>query len=258
VVACRNPELARLRSHKRQSLLEATVAELDKVRRMVERGRLRGKDVIGVRVGRVINKYKVAKHFVLRIDDRAFDFEIAKDAVATEAKLDGIYVIRTSLPKKRLSAEDAVRTYKQLSTVERAFRTIKTIDLKVRPIHHVLPERVRSHIFLCMLAYYVEWHMREAWRPILFADEDPAAKAHRDPVAPAERSAAALKKVETKKLPDGTPVHSFRTLLEDLATVVRNTCRAPHGDDPLAIFQVTILPTPLQRRAFELLEGIAA
>jgi hypothetical protein len=176
LVACRNPELAKLRAHKRQALLAATVKELAKVQGMVARGTLKGRDAIGVRVGKVVNKYKVAKHVRLEIHDARFDFQLDEAGVAAEAALDGMYVIRTSVPAEHLDAADAVRCYKRLSDVERAFRSLKTIDLKVRPIGHRLEERVRAHIFLCMLAYYVEWHMREAWRPLLFADEDQAAK----------------------------------------------------------------------------------
>ncbi len=258
LVACRNTVLGRLRAHKRQALLDATAGELGKVRGMVERGRLRGKAEIGVRAGRVINKYKVAKHFKLTIEDDAFSFEIRKNSVTAEAALDGLYVIRTSLAPKEMSAEEAVRTYKGLSTVERAFRTMKSIDLKVRPIHHRLADRVRAHIFLCMLAYYVEWHMREAWRPILFADEDQAAKSTRDPVAPAKRSAAAEVKAKTHTLPDGTQAYCFRTLMENLSTIARNTCRAPSGGEGAPTFQVVTNASLLQRRALGLLENIKA
>ena len=257
LVACRNAELGKLRAHKRQALLEATAKELEKVRAMVERGDLHGAGKIGLRAGRVINKYKVAKHFELIIEDTRFDFTIRKEQVAAEAALDGIYVIRTSLAKSEMSAPEAVRSYKALSEVERAFRTLKTIDLEVRPIHHHLADRVRAHIFLCMLAYYVEWHMREAWRPLLFADEDLDAKAKRDPVAPAKRSAAAEEKVVTKTLPDGTPAHSFRTLMQDLSTIVRNTCRAP-GAPAAPPFAVVTTPSAAQQRAMDLLEKIAA
>jgi len=159
LMACRNSELAKLRAHKRSSLLEATVKELERVRGMVERGRLRGQDKIGVRVGRVINKYRVAKHFQLEIENTRFAYRLLEKEIAAEAALDGIYVVRTSLPKARMSCDDSVRSYKLLSNVERAFRSIKTVDLKVRPIHHRLEDRVRCHIFLCMLAYYVEWHI---------------------------------------------------------------------------------------------------
>jgi transposase len=256
LVACRNAELARLRDHKRQSLLRATTKELEKVQGMVRRGKLEGKDEIGVRVGKVVNKYKVAKHFSLEIQDDRFDFGILENKVAAEAALDGIYVIRTGLTTNDMKAEDAVRSYKLLSNVERAFRSIKTIDLKVRPIHHRLADRVRSHIFLCMLAYYVEWNMREVWRPVLFADEDQEAKKTRDPVAPAERSDAALQKVHTRTLDDGTPVHSFQTLMQDLSTIVRNTCRTLGGDNASATFQIVTTPNPQQQRAMELIKAI--
>ena len=256
LVACRNVELGKLRGHKRQSLLEATVEELEKVRGMVKRGDLRGAGKIGVRVGRVINRYKVAKHFELTIEDNRFDFALREETIAAEAALDGIYVIRTSLSKKEMSAPDAVRSYKSLSNVERAFRSMKTVDLEVRPIHHRLADRVRAHIFLCMLAYYVEWHMREAWRSILFADEDLEAKAIRDPVAPAKRSAEAEEKATTKTLADGTPVHSFRTALADLSTIVRNTCRTSATPNT-PTFAVVTTPTPTQQRAMDLLAEIA-
>ena len=257
LVACRNPELAKQRARKRRSLIDATAQELETVKGMVERGTLREQGEIGVRVGRVINKYKVAKHFALDIEESSFAFRILEDQVAAEASLDGIYVIRTSIADKLLAAEDAVRSYKLLSNVERAFRSMKTMDLKVRPIHHHLADRVRSHIFLCMLAYYVEWHMREAWRPLLFADEDQAAKKVRDAVAPARRSARAERKVTSHTLPDGSPVHSFRTLLDVLATVVRNTCRTQGSDGDAPTFTVITTPNATQRQAISLLEAIA-
>jgi transposase len=256
LVACRNPQLAKLRAHKRHALLEATEKELQKVRASVAAGRLKGSDKIGLRAGRVVNKYKVAKHFELTIEDRRFEFKALEEHIAAEAALDGIYVIRTSVPKKRMSAADAVRNYKALANVERAFRALKTVDLKVRPIHHRLETRVRAHIFLCMLAYYIEWHLIEAWRPLLFADEDQAAKAERDPVAPAERSEEALQKVLTHTLPDGTPVHSLRTLLEDLSTIVRNTCRTPGPLERSGTFELITTPTAKQRQALELLDTI--
>jgi Transposase DDE domain len=256
LIACRNPELAKLRAHKRQDLLAATVGELEKVQRRVATGRLRGRAEIGLRVGRVVNKYKVAKHFALTITDAAFRFTIREAQVALEAQLDGIYLIRTNVGAEVMTAEDAVRNYKALSQVERAFRSLKTIDLHVRPIHHRVADRVRSHIFLCMLAYYVEWHMREAWRPLLFADEDQTAKTHRDPVAPARRSEAADRKAATHRLADGAAVHSFRTLLEDLSSMVRNTCRT-RGDTETPTFAVITTPTAQQRRALDLLKQIA-
>jgi transposase len=257
LVACRNVELGKLRAHKRQALLDATTKDLEKVRAMVERGDLRGAGKIGVRAGRVVNRHKVAKHFDLTITDDRLGFAIRETEVAAEAALDGIYVIRTSLSKDEMDGPQAVRSYKALSEVERAFRTLKTVDLEIRPIHHRLADRVRAHIFLCMLAYYVEWHMREAWRPLLFADEDLDVKSRRDPVAPAKRSESAEEKALTKRLPDGTPAHSFRTLVADLSTIVRNTCRAP-GTPNAPTFAIVTTPTGEQQRAMDLLEKISA
>ena len=256
LVACRNPDLAKRRAHTRTSLLEATATELEKVRRMVGRGRLRGQDAIGVRVGKVVNKYKVAKHVTLTIEDARFDFDITPDTVAAEAVLDGIYVLRTSLSEERLSAEDTVRSYKRLTQVERAFRSLKTVDLEIRPIHHRLEHRVRAHIFLCMLAYYVLWHMLEAWRPLLFGDEAHHAKATRDAVAPATRSEAALRKVHSKTLDDGSEVHSFHTLLTLLSSIVRNVCRVPGAPPDAPTFDVVTTPSAKQQRACRLLESI--
>jgi transposase len=257
LIACRNPSLGSLRAHKRQELLKATTKELEKVRASVQAGRLRGKDKIGVRVGRVVNKYKVAKHFELDIKDDSFNFEILEDKVAAEELLDGLYVVRTNLPIEQMSADDTVRTYKGLSQVECAFRTLKTVDLHVRPIHHHLEHRVHIHIVLCILAYYVEWHMREAWRELLFADEDLAAKRVRDPIAPAARSETALKKVRSLTLQDGSPVHSFRTLMSNLGTIVSNTCLMRTATAPSAPFELLTSPTPEQQRALQLLERIA-
>lgn len=256
LVACRNPEIAKRRAHKRTSLLEATTKELKTVCRMVGRGRLRGKDDIGVRIGKVINKYKVAKHFILFIEDASFHFEIDTDKIVVGAALDGLYVIRTSLSEEQMSAEDAVRTYKKLGQVERAFRSFKTMDLEIRPIHHRLEQRVRAHIFLCMLSYYVMWHMLQAWRPLLFCDEDLQAKATHDPVAPAIRSEPALRKVHSKTLDDGSQVHSFHTLLKLMSGIVRNVCRVPGAPDDAPTFDVVTTPSLKQQRAFELIEGI--
>lgn len=258
LIACRNAQLAKRREHKRQALLAATCKELEKVRTRVERGGLKDQAAIGIRVGRVLDKYKVGKHFALEIGDRHFDFHLQQERIAAEAALDGIYVIRTCLPKKQMSAPDVVRNYKALTQVERAFRCLKTIDLKVRPIHHRLASRVRAHIFLCMLAYYVEWHMLQVWRELLFADEDQAAKAVRDPVAPAQRSQAAEDKATTHTRADGAPVHSFRTLLGELATLARNTCRAPGASATSSTFDLLTTRTPLQQRAFELIHQISA
>ena len=192
LMACRNADLGRLRAHKREALLAATEKELERIRSRVQDGTLAGQDKIGVRVGKVVNKYKVAKLFALTIEDKRFEFYRLTQQVAAEAALDGIYIIRTSVPKKQMTCAEAVRSYKALVEVERAFRSMKTIDLHIRPIHHWLETRVRAHIFLCLLAYYVEWHMREVWRELLFADEDLKRKTRRDPVAAAERSKAAL------------------------------------------------------------------
>jgi transposase len=257
LIACRNPELAKHRREKRRSLLKATAKELDRVRGMVERGRLHGQDAIGVRVGKVIDKYKVAKHYRLDIGDDHFAFEVDQQNVAAEAVLDGLYVVRTSVSAERLTAEETVLSYKRLSLVERAFRTMKSLDLQVRPIRHRRERRVRAHIFLCMLAYYVEWHMIEAWRPLLFGDEDQATKTSRDPVAPAKRSEAALRKVHTRTLDDSTPVHSFRTLLTHLSGIVRNTCRLPDAPADAPIFQVTTTANAKQQQALDLLETIS-
>jgi transposase len=256
LIACRNPELAKRRAHKRRALLEATDMELEKIRDRVARGALVGEAAIGLRVGRVINKYKVGKHFALQISSHALAYHILEDQVAAEAALDGIYVIRTGLPKKHMPAAEAVRSYKALTNVERAFRSLKSVDLHVRPIHHRLETRVRAHIFLCMLSFYVEWHLLEAWRELLFSDEDQAAKATRDPVAPAKRSAAALTKVATHTLPDGSPAHSLHTLLAELATLVRNTCRAPAALEYPTTFEILTTPSAMQRRALELLDQI--
>jgi transposase len=256
LVACRNPALAELRAHKREDLLQATERELEKIVHAVTLGRLKGQDKIGVRVGRVINRYKVAKHFELDIREGAFAFQRKTDSIALEASLDGLYVIRTSVPEAAMEAAECVRQYKSLAEVERAFRSLKGLDLQIRPIHHRLADRVRAHILLCVLAYYIEWHMRAAWRELLFADEDQAAKATRDPVAPAKRSADADRKAFSKTLADGTPAHSFSTLLNELSTIVRNTCRATPADQEASIFDAVTKPNPKQQRAFELLQQI--
>jgi transposase len=256
LVACRNPELAKLRTHKRQELLAATEANLEKIKTRVDAGKLAGQDEIGLRVGKLINQYKMAKHFELAIGDKTFSFARKRDGIAAEAALDGLYIIRTSVPAAKMDASDCVRNYKSLANVERAFRSLKTIDLKVRPIHHRTADRVRAHIFLCMLAYYVEWHVREAWRELMFADTEQQAKAMRDPVAPARRSKAALAKVARHTLDDGTPVHSFATLMAELATIVRNTCRTPKAGPDAPTFEVHTSPNAKQQRAFELLQQI--
>jgi transposase len=192
----------------------------------------------------------------LEILDDSFIFQVKKEKVMEEGALDGVYVIRTSLSRDRMSSEDTVRSYKELSQVEQAFRSFKSIDLEVRPIHHHLENRVRAHIFLCMLAYYVKWHMMEALRPLLFADEDLQAKLTKDPVAPARRSQKALEKVRTKRLEDGTEVHSFQTLLKSLSTIVRNACRYKTGGDDAPLFNMETKPSAKQQQVFDLLENI--
>ena len=256
LVACRNPQLAALRAHKREELLAATERSLAQIKARVDAAKLKGADAIGLRVGRVVNQYKVAKHCALTIGAASFSFQRKRESIAAEAALDGIYIIRTSVPPARMDATDCVRNYKALANVERAFRSLKTIDLKVRPIHHRTADRVRAHIFLCLLAYYVEWHMREAWRELMFADTDQKAKATRDPVAPAKRSEAALLKVASHTLDDGTPAHSFSTLLAELATIVRNTCRTPNAGDDAPTFDLLTTPNSKQQRAFELIQKI--
>jgi transposase len=254
LVACRNEALARLRAHKRQELLAATEQLLAKIKTRVDAGKLTGRDVIGLAAGKIIDKYKVAKHFELAIGDTALSWTQKIDSVAGEAALDGLYIIRTSVSATRMDAPACVRSYKSLSNVERAFRSIKTIDLKVRPIHHRTADRVRAHIFVCMLAYYVEWHLREAWRELMFADTEVQAKATRDPVAPATRSDLAKTKAASHILIDGTPAHSFSTLMAELATIVRNTCRTPHAGLDAPTFDVLTKPNAKQQHAFELIQ----
>ena len=256
LVACRNPDLAIRRKRTRQSLLDATVKELEKVQAMINRGSLKDADKIGVRVGKVVNRYKMSKHFKLDIADSHFRFEIDQVNVNEEAALDGIYVIRSSLTGTEVSAEEAVRYYKSLSQVERAFRSMKTMALEIRPIRHYQENRVRTHLLICMLAYYVKWHMMEAWRPVLFADEDQHAKLNRDPVATARRSDAAFAKISSKQLPDGSPVHSFQSLLGNLSTIVRNHCRRQAAEINEACFTIDTTPSPEQSRALELLNTI--
>jgi transposase len=256
LVACRNDALAKLRAHKREDLLAATEINLAKIKARVEAGKLTGQDAIGVRVGKTIDQYKVAKHFDLTITDTELSWARKRDRIAAEAALDGVYIIRTSVPAAQMDAATCVRNYKSLAQVERAFRSIKTIDLKVRPIHHRLADRVRAHIFLCMLAYYVEWHLREAWRELMFADTDTSAKATRDPVAPAVRSESAQKKASRHSLTDGTPAHSFSTLMAELSNIVRNTCRTPNATPDAPTFELTTTLGPIQQRALELARAI--
>lgn len=259
LVACRNATLGRKRNHQRESMVEATKRELEKIRTQLERGTLkkeeRTKDRIGVRVGKVVNKYKMAKHFVLKIEDNRLDFKVDEASIATEAALDGIYVIRTNVPKKRMDGGEAVRSYKNLTNVERAFRSLKSIDLMVRPIRHRTEDRVRAHIFCSMLAYYVQRYMLEALRPLLFADEEQEVKKTRDPVAPARRSPRAIKKVHKKKLEDGTTVHSFKTLLQHMSTITRDRCRQAVGRNE-NFFNVDTTPNKKQSQVSDLLAQI--
>jgi len=257
LVACRNPLLADERTRKRDALLTATERKLNEIVAATQRSknRLRDKERIGLRVGKVINHYKVGKHFRLEITDDGFRYERDHEAIAAEASLDGIYVVRTSVPDEVMNKDRTVRGYKGLSMAERAFRSLKTVDLKIRPIHHRLADRVRAHVLLCMLACYVEWHMRQALAPILFDDDaKPAGEARRSSVvAPAQRSERAERKAATKRTEeDGLPVHSFQTLLADLATLAKNRLR--FGGSDAATMTLYTQPTPLQERALSLLQ----
>jgi hypothetical protein len=250
LVVCRNPALAAERARKREALLVATEGALATVAGMVGRGSLRSAAAIGLRAGRVVNAKKMAKHFELDIADGAFAYRRRTEAIAAEAALDGLYVVRTSVGAERLDSASVVETYKRLSAVERDFRALKGDDLAVRPIFHWREDRVRAHLFLCFLAAYVRWHLEAAWAPLLYRDEAPPART--DPVGPPERSAGALRKERDHVTPDGFPVHSFRTLLAELATLTRNLI-VPAGADEGAAFGILAEPTPLQARAFELI-----
>ena len=259
LIVCKNPLLAAERARKRQELLAATERDLAAIAAATQRPKrpLRGQAQIGLRVGKVLGRYKVGKHFTIAITDRTFHYHRDAAAIAAEAALDGLYVIRTSVDAARLSAPETVRSYKQLAAIERAFRSLKTVDLHVRPIHHRKADRVRAHVFLCLLAYYVEWHMRQALKPLLFDDDDPAAAeaARASIVAPAQRSPRAKAKAATKRTAEGRPVHSFQTLLADLATLTQNQVRPLGVNGPM--LHILTTPTPLQQRAFELL-GVSA
>ena len=259
LVACYNPLLAEQRHRKRQELLKATEQHFDKILRYVSRRTKTPLTAaeIGKKVGQVINRFKMGKHFELTIEQGVFRYARRQQAIQRESELDGIYVIRTSEPPTRLSAEDTVRSYKNLAQVEHAFRCLKGIDLLVRPIRHRDQQRVKAHLFLCLLAYYVEWHMRKALAPLLFDDEQlDKDRRTRDPVAPAKPSASAKKKKTTRLTSDGLPIHSFDTLLVELGTRCRNQCRIK-SDSQSAPFYLLTEPTPLQQRAFELLKVLA-
>ncbi len=255
LMACYNPLLADERGRKREELLVATEKELAKLARQVSRRTKRpmSQTEIALRAGRIVNRFKVAKHFELSIADGVFDYARQPASIEQESQLDGIYVIRTSEPDTELSADDAVRNYKRLAEVEQAFRSLKSIDLLVRPIRHRTEAHVRAHIFVCLLAYYIQWHLKRAWAPLLYEDEQlPADRATRDPVAPAKPSASAKRKKATHRTADDVPVHSFGTLLAELATRCRHTC-VPASGLAEATFTKLTDATPLQTKAFRLL-----
>ena len=255
LIACFNPLLADQRARRREELLAATEKELHKLARQVARRTKRpmSQAEIGLKAGRIVHRFKVAKHFELRIEAGVFAFARNAVSIQQESQLDGIYVIRTGEPPEQLSAEDAVRSYKRLAEVERAFRSLKSLDLLIRPIHHRSEDHVRAHIFVCLLAYYVQWHLKRAWAPLLFEDEDlPAARARRDPVLAAQPSDSVQHKKAVHRTADDLPVHSFRTLLAELATRSRHTCLTA-GASPEHTFSKLTAPTPLQREAYRLL-----
>src|SRR5665811_1510805 len=250
LVACRNPALATERARKRLALLEATDTELTKIVAAAAAGRLAGAGKIGVRVGKVVGRYKMAKHYTLDITKDRFAFTRDQDQITAEAALDGLYVIRTTIGPEQMDAAKVVATYKSLARVERDFRSIKSIDLDLRPIHHWTETRVRAHVFICMLAAYLTWHLRAAWAPLTLTDENRPEPA--DPVAPAKRSTAADVKASRRTDEAGEPVRSFRSLLDHLATLTRGDIR--YGTDPnLPTVPTLTTATPTQRRAFELL-----
>jgi hypothetical protein len=251
LVACRNPALATERARKRLALLEATDTELAKIVAAVDAGRLAGAGKIGVRVGKVVGRYKMAKHYILDISQDSFAFTRDHDQITAEAALDGIYVIRTTIGPEQMDAAKVVATYKSLARVERDFRSLKAIDVDLRPIHHWTETRVRAHVFICMLASYLAWHLRQAWAPLTFTDENRPEPI--DPVAPARRSQGADAKAATKTTTDGQPARSFTSLLDHLATLTRNHLRVAGHDE--SGFDLLAIPTPTQRRAFELLDA---
>lgn len=249
LIACRNPALAALRAHKRTDLLAATEEELKTIAAAVAAGRLKDAGKTGVRVGKVIGKYNMAKHFTLVITNTTFTYTRNAESIARETDLDGVYVIRTSVPQDTMTAGESVRVYKSLANVEKIFKTLKSRDLSIRPIHHYTENRTRAHVFLCMLAGHLTWHLREALKPLTFTDEDRPVPAN--PVTPATRSTAATTKASTRKLPDGTPAMGYQALLRHLATRTRNTLRTPEST---TVFDVTTMPTPTQHRAEDLID----
>jgi len=249
LVVCRSPLVAAERARKRDDLLAATEAALAPIKQRVDAGTLAGAAAIALAVGQVINKRKVKKHFQLAIADDSFEYSRDPEQIAEEAALDGFYVLRTNLAEQTLASGDIVRSYKQLAHAERAFRTLKSPELEIRPIRHRREDRVRAHAFLCLLAYYLEWHLRQAWAPLLFIDEQPPLAA--DPVAKAERSPAAKRKASTQRTADGEVCHSFPRLLAELALIVRDTTRTT---DTAAVFTKTTNANPTQTRALTLLQ----
>jgi hypothetical protein len=250
LIACRDPLLAAERARTRQDLPAATEKHLNEVIARVERGSVSGAEDIGVALGKVINKYKMGKHFDYQITDTSLTVERKHDQIAAEAALDGIYVLRTSVPAENLDTPGVVFASKNLSSVERDFRIIKVDDLDLRPIYHRLQERVTAHVLICMLACYLVWHLRTAWAPLTFTDEAPPRR--EDPVAPAQRSTHANAKAGFQHDPFGNPYRSFRDVLDHLATLTRNQVRFPGTDTTLPILAE---PTPTQRRAFDLLNS---
>ena len=247
LIVCRNPLVAGERARKREELLAATERGLQEIRARVERGTLQGADQIGLAAGPALKRYRVKKHFDVEISDTSLAFTRKHEQIEAEAALDGFYALRTSVPAQTLASADVVRAYKGLEEVERAFGTLKGPELEIRPIHHRLEDRVRAHVLLCMLAYYLTWHLREAWAPLLFTDEQPPIAT--DPVAKAARSPAAQRKAQTKRTATGEPCHSYRGLIAELATLTRNTIRLPGAQ---ATFDKLAEPTPLQARALDL------
>jgi transposase len=247
LIVCRNPLVAAERTRKREELLQATERDLQHIAERVQKGTLTGSSEIGLTVGPAVKRYKMRKHFDLAITDQDFTFKRKTEQINNEAALDGIYILRTGLTEDEYSTSDVVRSYKNLEQAERAFKTFKGPELQVRPIHHHLETRVRAHIFLCMLAYYLTWHLKQAWAPLLFKDEQPPTNT--DPVAKATRSTSALRKAQTKHTTTGEPCHSYKSLLSELATLTRNTISLQHTD---ATFQKLAQPTPLQAHALDL------
>ncbi len=249
LIVCRNPLVAAERTRKRSELLEATERDLQQIADRVQKGTLTGASEIGLTVGPAVKRYRMRKHFDLQITDQAFTFKRKIEQINNEAALDGIYILRTGLAENECSTSEVVRSYKNLEQAERAFKTFKGPELQIRPIHHRLEDRVRAHVFLCMLSYYLTWHLRQAWAPLLFKDETPPTPS--DPVAKATRSPSAQRKAQTKHTTTGEPCHSYKSLLSELATLTRNTIRLAHTD---ATFQKLAQPTNLQAHALHLAE----